>query len=472
MSASELARKSASAQAGLIASGEVSAVEVLEASLARIEEVNPTLNAFVTLDREGAKAAAMSADKMVREGETLGPIHGLPIAIKDITETAGIKTTYGSAICKDYVPQEDAEVVRQIRASGGIILGKTNTPEFATGGVTSNELFGATGNPWDPALTPAGSSGGSAAAVASGMVPLAQGTDFGASVRVPAAFCGLVGLRTTPGLISNDPMPLPWDHGQVHGPLARSPEDAALLLDAMAAFDPRSPISVVPPWASAREELKRINSDETLSACFADNLAGIQIDPEIAGICANAVANLSTQGVATEQVSFDVSDGRDAYLALRGEWMIGQRFHQLDRLEDFTGNLNANLKEGLALTVPETQSARRIQQDILLRYHAMFRDFDVILTPMTPIFPFPLEWPYPTEVGGVTMQNYMDWLAPAFLVTLAGLVAASVPVGFGANGLPVGLQVIGPRLSEPKVLSIASRLLAANPDVSKRHCFD
>src|SRR3954470_21100417 len=252
-----LSRKTADELASLIASGTVSPVEVLDAHLATVARVNPKLNAIVTLAVESAREQAEEAEAAVMCGEKLGALHGLPVVIKDVTPTAGIRTTYGSPLFKDNVPKEDAEVVRRLKSAGAIVLAKTNTPEFATGANTVNEVFGATRNPWNPDLSPAGSSGGSAVAVATGMLPVAQGTDFGCSIRIPAAFCGIVGIRPTPGLTPNHPMPLAWDPGQVHGPLARTAEDAAMVLDAMVGFSRLSPISVAPPWPSALAAVER-----------------------------------------------------------------------------------------------------------------------------------------------------------------------------------------------------------------------
>src|ERR1700722_18238893 len=252
-----LTRKSARELARLIREQAVSPVEVLDAPLAAIAEINPKLNAIVTLAAEQAQDAARRSERAVMKGEPLGPLHGLPVAIKDVMPTAGIRTTFASPLYRDHVPAEDAEVVRRLKAAGAIVLAKTNTPEFACGAHTDSALFGPARNPWNPDLSPAGSSGGSAVAVATGMVPIAQGTDFGGSVRVPAAFCGIVGLRPTPGLTPSYPMALAWDQGQLHGPLARDAEDAALMLDAIAGASPLSPISVAAPWASALAELER-----------------------------------------------------------------------------------------------------------------------------------------------------------------------------------------------------------------------
>src|SRR3984893_16974747 len=252
-----LSRATAVELASMIASRAVSPVEVLDAHLATIARVNPKLNAIVTLVADAARAVAKDAEATVMRGDTLGALHGLPVAIKDVTPTAGIRTTYGSPLFKDHVPTEDAEAVRRLKTAGAIVLGKTNTPEFAAGANTFNDVFGVTRNPWNPALSPAGSSGGSAVAVATGMVPIAQGTDFGCSIRMPASFCGIVGIRPTPGLTPRYPLHLPGDPGQVHGPLARDTEDAALMLDSLVGFSGISPISVAPPWQSALAELDK-----------------------------------------------------------------------------------------------------------------------------------------------------------------------------------------------------------------------
>src|SRR5262245_51219267 len=292
MADASLTGKSARELVALVKSRVVSPVEVLDAHLEAIARVNPKLNAIVTLAVEAAQTAAKAAEEAVTGGKPIGSLHGLPIGIKDITLTAGIRTTFGSPLYKDNVPEHDAEVVRRLKAAGAIVLAKTNTPEFATGANTVNPVFGATRNPWNPALSPAGSSGGSAVAVATGMLPLAHGTDFGCSIRIPAAFCGIVGIRPTPGLTPNYPMPLSWDPGQVHGPLARDAEDAALMLDAMVGFSRLSPISVAPPWQSAFAEVERAADTRGLRVAYASDIAGIGVDAEIDAICRRAALDL------------------------------------------------------------------------------------------------------------------------------------------------------------------------------------
>jgi len=455
MADASLTQKSARELASLIRSGAVSPLEVLDAHLDAIARINPKLNAIVTLAADAARTAAKRAEDAVTSGAPLGLLHGLPIGIKDITPTAGIRTTFGSPLYRDHVPVEDAEVVRRFKAGGAVILAKTNTPEFATGANTVNPVFGATRNPWNPALSPAGSSGGSAVAVATGMLPLAQGTDFGCSIRIPAAFCGIVGIRPTPGLTPNYPMPLSWDPGQVHGPLARSAEDAALMLDAMVGFSRLSPISVVPPWASALEEVERAADTRGLRVAYVSDIAGIGVDAEIDAICRKAALDLTASGAEVEEITFDVSDGRAPYQTWRGAWMVGQQFARLDMLESFGDNLKGNVKAGLKITALDLAGAEQTRQQVFLRFRDLFERFDVLLTPAAPVRPYPVEKNFPDEINGRRFDNYVDWIAPAFLITLVSLPAGSVPAGKTRDGLPVGLQIVAPRFEEPRILSVA-----------------
>lgn len=458
-----LTRKTARELAALIRTGAVSPVEVLDAHLTVIGRANPKFNAIVTLAADQARVAARAAEETVKRGEPVGPLHGLPIGIKDITLTAGIRTTFGSPLYKDNIPQEDAEVVRRLKAAGAIVLAKTNTPEFATGANTVNPVFGATRNPWNPELSPAGSSGGSAVAVATGMLPLAQGTDFGCSIRIPAAFCGIVGIRPTPGLTPNYPMPLAWDFGQVHGPLARTAEDAAMMLDAMVGLSRLSPMSMAPPWASALAVVERAEDCKGLRVAYASDIAGIGVDAEIDAICQRAAQRLGDLGATVEQVSFDVSDGRDPYQTWRGAWMVGQQFARLDRLEEFGANLQGNVKAGLKVTALDLAKAEQTRLKVFHRFRELFDRYDVLITPAAPVRPYPVTMNFPSEINGRKFENYVDWIAPAFLVTLVSLPAGSVPAGKTADGLPVGLQIVAPRFDEPKILSIARLVQETGP---------
>jgi amidase len=391
----------------------------------------------------------------VAAGAALGPLHGLPVAIKDVTPTAGIRTTFASPLFKDHVPSADAEVVRRLKAAGAIVLAKTNTPEFACGASTNNALFGLTRNPWNPALSPAGSSGGSAVAVATGMVPLGQGTDFGCSIRIPAAFCGIVGIRPTPGLTPNDPMPLAWDPGQVHGALGRDAEDVALMLDSMVGFSRVSPISVAPPWASARVEVERSEDAGGLRVAYVADIAGIGVDAEIAQICRDAAQRLGAAGARVEEIAFDAADGRDPYQTWRGAWMVGQQYANLNALERFGQNLKGNVQAGLKITALDIAAAEATRQQVFHRFRALFEKFDVLLTPAAPVKPFPVEMNFPTELNGRKFEHYVEWIAPAFLITLVSLPAGSVPAGTTRDGLPVGMQIVAPRFEEPLILRVA-----------------
>jgi amidase len=450
-----LTRKSARELAHLIASRAVSPVEVLDAHLKAIEALNPKFNAIITLVAEQSRAAARAAEATVMKGETLPALHGLPVAIKDNTLTAGIRTTFASPLYKDYVPTEDAEVVRRLKSAGAIVIGKTNMPEFATGANTNNELFGPTRNPWNPALTPSGSSGGAAVAAATGMVPFAQGTDFGCSIRMPAAFCGLVGIRPTPGLVPSYPTPLAWEPGQVHGPLARDAEDAALMLDAMVGFSRLSPISVAPPWGSALAALEKRDDIRGLRIAYVSDIAGIGVETEIDSICSRAARALRDHGADVEQIEFDASGGRTAYDIWRGFVVVGERYRHLHELDRFGKNLRANIEAGLTLTARDYGAAAGKRLDTYERFRALFERFDVLLTPTSPVKPFPIEKNFPDRINGVALEKYTDWFAANYLVTLVSLPAASAPAGLTADGLPVGMQIVAPRFEEPLILQVA-----------------
>ena len=458
-----LSRKTAVELASLIATKAVSPVEVLDAHLATIARVNPKLNAIVTLVADAASALAKQAEAAVMRGDKIGTLHGLPVVIKDITQTAGIRTTYGSPLFSDNVPTEDAEVVGRLKAAGAIVLGKTNTPEFAAGANTFNEVFGVTRNPWNPALSPAGSSGGSAVAVATGMVPLAQGTDFGCSIRMPASFCGIVGIRPTPGLTPNWPMPLAWDPGQVHGPLARTAEDAALMLDAITGFSRASPISVAPPWASARAIVAEASDVKGLRIAYVSDIAGIGVEAEIDELCRKTAMSLRDAGATVEQIEFDISDGKSPYQAWRGLWMVGQQFSNLDCLEQFGVNLGGNVKAGLKVTPLDFAASEQKRAQLFQRFSKLFEQYDLLITPQSPVKQFPVEMNFPTLINGKRLDNYTDWIAGSFLITLMSLPGGSVPAGKTGDGLPVGIQIVGPRFEEPLILSVMKIVQQTHP---------
>ena len=466
MSDKQLVRRSARELARLICDRAASPLEVLDAHIAAIEALNPTLNAVVTLADAQARVNARSAEAAVMRGEPLGPLHGLPIGIKDITQTAGMRTTFASPLLQANVPSEDDEVVRRLKAAGAIVLAKTNTPEFACGANTNNTLFGSTRNPWNPALSPAGSSGGSAVAVATGMVPLAQGTDYGGAIRIPAAFCGIVGIRPTPGLIPSYPKPLAWDPGEVHGPLARDAEDAALMLDAMIGFSRVSPISVAPPWQSALAELERREDIKGLRIAYVSDIAGIGVEAEIDAVCGEAAAALGKLGAHVEQVAFDASAGRAPYQVWRGFWMVGRQYERLANIDAFGRNLKSSVEAGLRLTATDFAAAEASRMAMFDRFRRLFERYDVLLTPAAPVKPYPVEMNFPDTINGRSFTNYIDWIAPAYLITLVNLPAATAPAGLSQDGLPIGMQIVAPRFEEPLILNVA-RLIHGDSNVGR-----
>lgn len=444
--------------------GSFSCQEVMQAHLDRIAARNPQINAFVTLCEDQALAQACKLDQTPQKD--WGPLAGLPVAIKDVTETAGIRTTFGSKLLADNVPQKDAAVVRRLKAAGAIVIGKTNTPEFAAGANTTNALFGATVNPWDITRTVGGSTGGGAAALASHMVPLAEGTDFGGSLRIPASFCGLVGLRPTAGLVSSDPVEQPWDVGRLNGPMARSAQDVALMLGAIVGVDDMSPISARPDWQMAPADLAdwvgRFMADG-LRLRYAPDIAGMGIDADVARVCEKGLSIIADLGVTVGSSHLSLADSNAAYQVLRGQWMVCNYAPYLDRLDDLNPSLRKNIETGLKITSLQIAQAKAQQKRAWLRLLAEFDSCDVVATPTVPVPPFPVEVSYPDQINGRALTTYVDWLAQTYLITLTGFPAVSVPIGLDANGLPVGLQLIGKRYSEPQLLGLAQAIQRAEP---------
>ncbi len=455
MAETALNRLPARELARLVREKRASPVEVLEAHLGAIERANPKVNAVVTVAADLAHAAARAAEAAVMRGEALAPLHGVPVGIKDITPTAGIRTTWGSTLYADHVPSEDAEVVARLKRAGCIVIGKTNTPEFAAGGNTVNRVFGASRNPWDLRLSASGSTGGGAAGLAAAMMPLAEGSDFGGSLRTPASFCGVVGLRTTAGLVPRHPMTLPWHDQSVAGPMARDAEDCALMLDAMTGLSPRSPLSVPPTWASAHDIVARTGDLRGVRIGYAPELGRTGVDPEVARLCRDAALGLQRHGAAVDEIAVDFSDGRDAFITLRGEAMVGNHLARLEKLDVLDPNLAGNIRLGLDVKIFDIARAEHKRAEIWHRWRELFERFDLVLTPTSPVLPFPVDQNYPFEIAGRKLESYIDWVAQTFLVSLAALPAASVPAGLAASGVPVGLQIVGPRFSEPKLLSCA-----------------
>jgi amidase len=435
--------------ARLLHSKQLSARELLDAFLDRIHRVNPQLNAIVTLAEERATAEAAAADEAAARGGRLGVLHGLPIAVKDLADTAGIRTTYGSPLFADHVPDADAPHVALLKAAGAVIIGKTNTPEFGAGSQTFNAVFGVTRNPWDTRMTPGGSSGGAAAAVAAGLLPFADGSDLAASVRNPAAMCSLVGLRTTPGTIPSggdffNPVP-------VLGPIARSAADAALLLAGLRGHDPSLPLAR--PGVGA---VGAVDGVAGLRVAWSADLGGLPVEPEVARVLTRAREVLAAAGAVIVDAEPDLADADEVFLVLRAVMMAG-RFGSLletarDQLKD---TLIWNIEQGLALTGRQVATAQRLHSEIFGRTRAFLRGYDVLAAPTVQVAPFPVEHEWVTAINGQPQDTYIHWLRSCSRITVTGHPAVSVPAGFTAAGLPIGLQLVGRYGADDRLLSIA-----------------
>lgn len=468
MENTELAYTSAAELAGLIRQRKISPVEVVASLLERIEKLNPQINAYVTVTAELARQAAKQAEAEVLQGHHVGPLHGVPVAVKDLTPTAGIRTTYGSHIYADYVPEEDAAIVQRLKAAGAIILGKTNTPEFGIGAQTFNTLFGITRNPWDIRLTPAGSSGGSAAALAAGLTPLATGSDLGGSLRTPASFCNVVGFRPSWGLVAEYPTNLPWDNLSVSGPMARDVKDAALLLSVMAGPDKRAPISE--PGHPA-EYLTAVEQPDIKGwkVAWSPDLGFAPVDQEVAEICQQAAQVFANElGCKVDEASPDFSDSPHIFQVLRGARMAAAYADFLPRWrEKMQANLVWNTEYGLTLSGLQVAQAEVARGKLWDRVQRFFDEYDLLLVPAAGTLPFPVEVISPPEVGGRKMENYVEWLGLTYAITLTGLPSLVVPCGFSRSGLPVGIQIVGRRLSEANLLRAASAFENARPWTDK-----
>lgn len=445
-----------------VKAGEIAPAAVVEAHLAAIELHNPRLNAVVTPTAEQALDRARALERRLAAGEPVGPLAGVPVGVKDTHPTRGVRTTYGSPLMKDHVPDADALIVERMLAADAIMIGKTNTPEFAYGANTTNPVFGATRNPWNPALTSAGSTGGGAAGLVAGMFALATGSDLGGSLRLPAAFCGTVGLRPSAGLVPLVPSPQPWWPLSVDGPMARNVADVALMLQAIAGPHPLEP-HVVP--IEGRDFLAAATAPlrPGLRVAYCPDIARIGVDPEVERVCREAAFRLRDLGCSVEEVDLDLSVGRKAFARLRGQFVLNGGLEMLDKIDRLGPNYAGNLRFALAQSPRDVAEGERGRTEILVRMAAFFERYDRLLTPCAPVAPFPVEQPYPETIAGRKLESYIDWAAPTFVVSLTGLPAMSVPAGLDRSNLPVGLQVVAPRWNEEGALNLAAALERVAP---------
>jgi amidase len=439
--------------ARLIRAKKLSAREALAAHLKQIELVNPKVNAIVTLVPEMAADAAARADEMQAHNEALGPLHGLPVAHKDLFETRSIRTTFGSPLYKDYIPTEDDIVVERIARAGAITIGKTNTPEFGSGSQTFNAVFGATHNPYDLTKTCGGSSGGAAVALACGLVPVADGSDTGGSLRNPAAFCNVVGFRPSIGRVPNPKAAFAWSTLSTSGCLGRSVTDLALVLSTIAGPDSRAPLSINEPGELFARPLER--SFKGVRVAWFKDLGGVPFDPRVRAVVDGHRATFESLGCIVEQAEPDFSPAEVSFRILRA-WnsanTYGERLRQ--HSDAFKDTLKGEIEEGLRLTGTDVAHAETAHGLLWRRFQAFLEKYEYFVLPTTQLPPFDVNSPYPTEIAGVKFDNYIDWMKSCWYISATGNPAASVPAGFTPEGLPVGVQIVGRDKADFSVLQM------------------
>ncbi len=461
---SSLVENSAVELRHLIGARQLSPVELLDACIERIGRFNPAVNAVCATDFTRAREAARLAERQVMRGDMLGPLHGLPMGIKDLQATAGLLTTHGNVRLRGNVPDADISLVAKMRAAGAIVTAKTNVPDLGAGANTRNPVWGATGNPFNPALNAGGSSGGSAAALATSMLPLCTGSDTGGSLRIPAALCGVVGLRPSPGLVANDARALGWSVISVLGPMGRSVADTALMFSASVGADPRDPLSYpVDPasfWPLRDVDLStlRVGTTEDFGVCI--------VDPEIRRVFRQRVETIRPLVAHCAPVDFQLGAADRAFDILRAEGFVAAFGDMVrDAPEAMGPNLIANMEIAASITLADRAWAHLEQTRISRAFASALAQYDVILAPVTPVSPFPWTELYAQQIDGQAMRNYYHWLALTYVVTLATNPALSLPCGKDEHGMPFGLQVIGRLHGDARLLAVAQAIETAFADV-------
>jgi len=452
----ELWRSTAREAVARLERGEVTPLEMIDAALARVEAVDGAVNALPTICAERARdhARRLTARGTARPEGARGWLAGLPVAIKDLTDVAGVRTTYGSPIFADHVPERSDLLVDRIEAQGGIVLAKSNTPEFGAGGNTFNEVFGKTRNPWNTSLTCGGSSGGAATALATGQIWLAHGSDLGGSLRTPASFCSVVGLRPSPGRVARGPSDGTFGTMGVQGPMARDVADLALFLDAMAGQHSADPISVPAPAVSFVETVAAPMAPRRIG--FSPDLGIVPVDREVRDICAAAVARFADLGTIVEEACPDLSDAMSIFHTLRAVGYVLDRGPLMEtRREAFKPEIVWNYERGLKLTGAEIARAERARGALYRRVATFFETRDLLVCPAAIVPPFDVERRWVEEVEGHRFDNYVDWMSIACAISVTGLPACVLPCGFTADGRPVGLQLVGRPRDEAGLLQAA-----------------
>jgi amidase len=448
---------SATEQAAALRSGTCSSRELVAAHLARIERIDPLVNAIVTVTPERALAAAGEADLRRARGEDLPPLHGLPIAHKDLQDTAGVRTTYGSTAYREHVPEADSLQVERLRRAGAISVGKSNVPEWGAGSHTFNRVFGATRNPWDTTRSAGGSSGGASVALACRMVPIADGSDLGGSLRNPAAWSGVLGLRPTPGLVPRWPVSAPYLPFAVEGPMARTASDLALLLGVMAGRDARDPLSQRDAGVDTASPLAADLQGRRVA--WSPDVGGLPIEPGVRDALTAALPLLAEIGlsVSEDEPAFDGADEVfETWRSFMSATGLGDEYDA--RGGDMKETVRAEVERGRSLTSAQITRATRLQAELAERALAFFDRYDYLACPVTQVDPFPVEQEYAAEIDGVPMGSYIEWMRSNSRISVTGCPAISVPAGFSAAGLPVGLQLVARPLGERALLEVAHAL--------------
>ncbi len=446
---------------------ELSAREVMDAHLKQIERVNPELNAVVTLVADQAVEQATAADDATARGDDVGPLHGLPVAHKDLHDTAGIRTTSGSPIYADRVPEKNALIVQRMLDAGAITVGKTNTPEFGAGSQTFNTVFGATRNPWDTTKTCGGSSGGAAVALAAGMVPLADGSDMGGSLRNPASFCNIVGFRPSPGRVPTWPSSAGWSPLAVHGPMARNVEDIALFCTAIAGADRRVPISLPGAPSSFARPLQRDLTGTRVA--WSRRLGDLPVDAAVLDVMDAQRAVFEHLGCEIVDVDdmlcdLDMASADGVFQTMRAwEFELGHGSLLDDHREQLKDTVVWNIEAGRALSGPDIGAAEKARTQLFNRFTDFMTGFDLLICPVSQVPPFSIDTEWIDEIDGTPMTTYIDWMQSCSRISVTSHPAASVPAGFTSDGLPVGLQFVGRHLDDFGVLQFAHAFEQADP---------
>jgi len=450
--------RSAIELATMIHAGELSARELLDATLERIERLNPQINAIVTLAIPEAQAAAHAADEAHAAGHPLGPLHGLPLAVKDLHDTAGIRTTLGSPIFADRIPTDDDLSVARLRQAGAVVFAKTNVPEFGAGSHTFNPVFGVTRNPYALDRSAGGSSGGAAAALAAGLTTLADGSDMGGSLRNPASFCNVVGHRPSPGRVPTVPAGDGWSTMGTAGPMGRTVADAALMLSVQAGPDPRSPIALPEPGSTFLARLPtRLDG---LRIALSPDLGGrLPVDPEIAAAVEAQAAVLTELGATVTAACLDFTGAEEVFQTLRALAFVLTGDELADTPpEQIKETVRWNIAKGRALSGTDVARANALRTALFHQVRTFFTEFDALVLPASQALPFDVDLEYPSVIDGTAIDNYLEWMRAAYFVSATECPATAVPAGFSADGLPIGVQIVAPHRADLTALGIAHAL--------------